>query len=594
MLGISGSHLLELFDDVQDLIFIHDMEGRISYINNYILKLLGYYPQEVLRKELKSFVSPGFLDHYLRYLDNIYREKYVQDVFGLLTKNGQERILEFNNTVLYRGGKPQEVRGVARDITARKWKEKAVTDALGRFESIIEHTPMVAVQGFDINGCIYHWNPVSEKLYGMGLKEVLEKPFHELFLDKKEAGRFLADLKKVFEEGLPVETREFVIITAGGEKKWVYSSMFPVFEDGRCLEAIRMEMDITERKKVEERLEYLSTHDPLTGLYNRGYFEEAIHRLDTPYSRPVSIIVCDVDDLKLVNDTMGHDKGDDLLKAAAAAIRLPFRTSDIVARIGGDEFAIVLPNTPRDAAERAFRRIEESICQYNRSNPQLPLNISMGVSTSTKPEYTLMDTFKEADSSMYHDKLRKTNSTKNAMVRSLLSTIRNKSLLADDYTDQVKEMAVALGKEIGLSQKELISISILALVHDIGKVGIPDNILYKQGRLLPEERKIIEKHPEIGHRIALASAELASVADYILSHHEWWNGEGYPFGLKQTEIPVVSRIISIVNAYNAMISKRPYREALTHGEAIAEIKKGAGTQFDPELAEKFIKLFGNR
>lgn len=183
---------------------------------------------------------------------------------------------------------------------------------------------MVAVQGFDINGCIYHWNPVSEKLYGMGLKEVLEKPFHELFLDKKEAGRFLADLKKVFEEGLPVETREFVIITAGGEKKWVYSSMFPVFEDGRCLEAIRMEMDITERKKVEERLEYLSTHDPLTGLYNRGYFEEAIHRLDTPHSRPVSIIVCDVDDLKLVNDTMGHDKGDDLLKAAAAAIRLPF------------------------------------------------------------------------------------------------------------------------------------------------------------------------------------------------------------------------------------------------------------------------------
>jgi diguanylate cyclase (GGDEF)-like protein/PAS domain S-box-containing protein len=592
MPGISESLSFELFEDVQDLIFIHDMDGKISYINNYVFKLLGYTAQDVLGKNLKDFVAPRFLENYSTYVDSIFREKYVQDVLCLLTRGGQERLLEFNNVVYYREGKPEEVRGVARDVTERKWAEKALTDALGRFESIIEHTPMVAVQGFDINGCIYHWNPVSEKLYGMGIKEVLEKPFHELFLEGKEAERFKEDLKKVFDEGLPVETREFAIITASGEKRWVYSSMFPVFEGDHCLEAIRMEMDITERKKVEERLEYLSTHDPLTGLYNRGYFEEEMRRLDTSRFRPVSIIVCDVDDLKLVNDTLGHDKGDALLKAAAAAVSLPFRSSDMVARIGGDEFAIILPRASRDVAQNACRRIEESICQYNCSNPQLPLSISLGASTSTMLEHSLIDTFKEADSFMYHDKLRKTNSTKNAMVRSLLSTMGNKDLLTDGYTDRIKEMAVALGKEVGLSQKEITSVSILALVHDIGKVGIPDNILYKQGKLLPEERKIMEKHPEIGHRIALSSAELASVADYILSHHEWWNGQGYPFGLRKTEIPIVCRILSIVNAYNAMTSKRPYRKVLSHKEAMAEIKRCAGTQFDPELAEMFTELFG--
>ena len=177
---------------------------------------------------------------------------------------------------------------MARDITARKWKEKAVTDALGRFESIIEHTPMVAVQGFDINGCIYHWNPVSEKLYGMGLKDVLEKPFHELFLEKKEARRFLADLKKVFEEGLPVETREFAIITAGGEKSgftpacsrirgWALPGGYP-HGDGYYREKSRGEAGVSQHARS------------LTGLYNRVILKRSHAGLATHF-RPVSIIV---------------------------------------------------------------------------------------------------------------------------------------------------------------------------------------------------------------------------------------------------------------------------------------------------------------
>ena len=397
----------ELFELLEDLIIVHNLEGRIRYINRYVQKLLGYSPYDVLNKSILNFLPNRYKEKYLHYLQSIKREKYLTGVVVVLTEKGQERLLEYRNAVYFRDGKPEGVVGICRDYTQRERMEKALTEAMGRFESIIKHTPMVAVQGFDANGCIYHWNPVSEKLYGMSIKEVLEKPFHKLFLKGKEERKFLNDLKWVFDRGLPVENREFAINTANGEKRWVYSSMFPVFEGGRCLEAIRMEMDITERKKVEERLEYLSTHDPLTGIYNRAYFEEEMRRLENPRFRPVSIIVCDVDDLKLINDTFGHGKGDSLLKAVAETIKSPFRSSDVIARIGGDEFVILLPLTSMDVAKEACRRINESIEEYNRKNPELPLSVSLGVSTNTDPDIPLVETFKEADSDMYNNKMLK-------------------------------------------------------------------------------------------------------------------------------------------------------------------------------------------
>ncbi|MGI6329089.1 MAG: sensor domain-containing diguanylate cyclase [Dethiobacteria bacterium] len=398
---------LELIEHLEDLIIIHDLEGRIRYVNRYVQKLLGYSPDDVLNNNILDYLPVRYKKNFFDYLQSIKTEKYHTGVVDVLTEKGQERHLEFRNVVYGRGGKPIGVIGIGRDYTKRERMEKALTEALGRFESIIKHTPLVAVQGFDANGCIYHWNPVSEKLYGMSLKEVLEKPFHKLFLKGIEERRFLNDLKWVFERGLPVENREFAINTENGEKRWVYSSMFPVFEGGNCLEAIRMEMDITERKKAEERLEYLSTHDPLTGIYNRAYFEEEMRRLENPRFRPVSIIVCDVDDLKLINDTFGHGKGDSLLKAVAETIKSPFRSSDVIARIGGDEFVILLPLTSMAVALEACRRINESIEEYNRKNPELPLSVSLGVSTNTDPDTPLIETFKEADSDMYNNKMLK-------------------------------------------------------------------------------------------------------------------------------------------------------------------------------------------
>jgi diguanylate cyclase (GGDEF)-like protein/PAS domain S-box-containing protein len=590
MPGIFRRPFPDVFDDLDDLLYVHDMEGNLLYINNHVYKLLGYKAEDVLNKNISDFLPFRYHEKFIKYLEIIRREKIIVNAVNISPLKGMERVMEYRSVVHYEGEKPTEVVGVARDITERKWAEKALTDALGRFESIIENTPLVAVQGFDINGSIYHWNPVSEKLYGKSIIEVLEKPFHELFLEGNEREKFKDDLKRVFSKGQPVEARESSITNVNGEKRWVYSSMFPVMEGTRCLEAIRMEMDITQRKKTEEKLEYLSTHDSLTGIYNRAYFEEEIRRLENPRFRPVSIIVGDVDDLKLVNDTLGHDKGDRLLRAAADTISSPFRSSDMIARIGGDEFVVILPHTSDEVAKEVCSRIDESISNYNASNPELPLSISLGLSTSVSKDYSLMDTFKKADSVMYQNKAEKTRRVKNSFVHSLISSY-NSSQFYQENNNGIKSMALALASEAGLTDREIALISVLSLVHDIGKVGIPDNIIFKTGELLPEEKKTMQKHTEIGHRIALMSSELASVADYILSHHEWWNGEGYPFGLKENEIPAVCRIVSIVEAYRAMTGTRPYRKTLSHEDALTEIKHCAGTQFDPEMVELFIKLF---
>ncbi len=514
----------ELFEYLEDLIIIHDFEGHIRYVNRYVQKLLGYSPHDLLNNNILDYLPDRYKEKVFHYLQSIKKESNLTGVVGVLTQKGQERLLEFRNAVYYRDGKPEGVVGIGRDYTQRERTENALIEAMGRFESIIKHTPMVAVQGFDANGCIYHWNPVSEKLYGMGVNEVLEKPFHKLFLKGEEERRFLNDLKWVFDKGLPVKNREFAITTVNGGKRWVYSSMFPVFEGGRCLEAIRMEMDITERKKVEEHLEYFSTHDPLTGIYNRAYFEEEMRRLENPRFRPVSIIVCDVDDLKLINDTFGHGRGDSFLKAVAETIKLPFRSSDVISRIGGDEFAILLPLTSQAVAQEACRRIKDYIENYNRNSSDLPLSVSLGVSTNMDQGTPLIETFKEADSDMYNNKMN--TGSKNNVVYSLLENVQEKLSIPPGYRSNIQSMAVAMAREAGLSREDIAAVTVLALVHDIGK-----------------------------------------------------------------EIPAPCRIIAVVEAYNAMTSERPYRKALSHEEAISEIKRCSGTQFDPQMVDYFLKLF---
>lgn len=342
-----------------------------------------------------------------------------------------------------------------------------------------------------------------------------------------------------------------------------------------------------ELEKVNKETLYDSIHDPLTGIYNRGFYEQEMDRLkDCNVS--LAIVICDVDGLKVVNDTLGHSAGDALLKAAADILKSSFGDEDLVARIGGDEYSVLIPNSLLADVKNSIQKIQEAIANYNLRNPSIPLSLSLGYSKCEKSFGNTDILFKEADDNMYREKLHHRKSIRSGLVQTLIQTLEAKDINTVSHCRRLQDMMLKFSKYIGLSQSQISDLQLFARFHDIGKVGTPDHILFKQGALTSKEKIEIQRHCEIGYRIANCSADLLPIADWILKHHEWWNGKGYPYGLSGEDIPFECRILAIMDAYDAMVNDRPYRKAMSKDAALQELRRCEGTQFDPLLVEKFI------
>jgi diguanylate cyclase (GGDEF)-like protein len=343
-------------------------------------------------------------------------------------------------------------------------------------------------------------------------------------------------------------------------------------------------------KLREQTLYELSITDPLTGFYNRTYFERKLDEFARAGKTGTGCVMCDLDGLKLINDTLGHAAGDDYIRQAAGILKRAFEGCDVVARIGGDEFGILVEHASEVLLENKKTAIGEMIDRANAGPRPIPISLSIGYALWDDAATTLPEILKRADDRMLRDKINHMQSIKSKNIEVLAHMLEARNFITEGRGERLVDLSRRLAEAAGLSAADVRDVMLLAKFHDLGKIGIPDTILFKPAALTDEETKVMRRHAEIGYRIAASSPDLRHIADWILKHHERYDGTGYPFGLKGTEIPVQCRIVAILDAFDAMTNDRPYRKAAPLSHALEELVRHAGTQFDPHLVREFCRI----
>ena len=351
--------------------------------------------------------------------------------------------------------------------------------------------------------------------------------------------------------------------------------------------------DITESLRAEEQIRFLSYHDKLTALYNRAHVEAVTPEMEKSSALPMSIIMIDMNGLKLVNDVFGHQQGDLLLIAMAKVLIKSCRPQDIVARWGGDEFLILLPHTDQQACRQICERIRAACDEIDDCT--IPVSAAIGTATLDTGLIQLEELFNIAENRMYSDKLVKGREVRKRIIASLAGSLQARCFESDGHSDRVRQLVVNFAGFLGFetNSSEIKLLHQLAELHDIGKVAVPGEILGKAGMLTPGEWEIVKSHSDVGYRLAQSIGESA-VADILLALHERWDGSGYPYRLHKEEIPLLARIFALVETYDVITHDRPYRTALDKSAALREIEAGTGLQFDPGLARRFVEYMKRR
>jgi diguanylate cyclase (GGDEF)-like protein/PAS domain S-box-containing protein len=375
-------------------------------------------------------------------------------------------------------------------------------------------------------------------------------------------------------------------------KDWIWvvfrGKLIDPNEQGVPVRLVGTISDITKRKIYEEANLYLMQTDSVTELKNRTYMEKMLLNADQCKECDGWLIMGDVNGLKLINDSFGHQEGDRLLRTIGDILKKCCSASDTPARWGGDEFLILVLN--RDAAyvDMLIQTIK-SECEHVINYP-FKISIALGSARKDKNHVDSDTVLKLAEERMYRNKLLESRSTRSAILSSLEQSLHETHMETEEHTRRIKNMCLMIGNYLGLSREELDELALLGVLHDIGKIAIPEAVLAKPGKLTNEEWEIMKTHTEIGYRIAASTPELAHIADKILSHHERYDGSGYPHGLAGSSIPKLSRLLAIVDSFDVMTHDRIYKKAMSVESAVNELKACSGTQFDPEMVETFLKL----
>lgn len=571
-----------IFDATNDAILVYDVESaELINCNLKAEELFGFTFLEEMQQMKIAKIDVFFRNDKLLEAIRSAPTKGSQLLELSVTNRWGDRLyLELNHRKVIIGG-TQCALAVIRDISQRKKAAAELARAQAQKLALLKAIPDLILL-LDNQGRFLDYNqPANFDLY-VPPEQFVGKSIADIF-PAEFTHNALFHIKKTLNGG-DIQLLEYQLLQ--NNQLHYFEARFVKSSDFEVLAIIR---DITYKKQIEQQLEYLSLHDALTGVYNRTYFEEEVLKLRSQITKSAGIIVCDVDGLKLINDTLGHHAGDELLKVVAKTLTSCSSLTNVVARIGGDEFAIIVVEPDQQKMAELSAAVKTAVEKYNKTNQQLPLSLSTGWAIGVA-DVDIDALFKEADNNMYREKMHKGLSTRSAIVQTMMKALEARDFITEGHADRLQSLVEDLARKLQLSDPMIADLKLLAKFHDIGKVGIPDNILFKPGRLTQDEITIMRSHCDIGYRIAKSAPDLVPIAEWVLKHQEWWNGQGYPLNIAGKEIPLPCRILALADAFDAMTNDRPYRKAMKYQDAINEIRKCAGTQFDPALTELFIEI----
>lgn len=564
-----------------------------KYVSQNISQF-GYTPEDFYTGKLKDYWEFVHPDDRKRTKKNIYdvrktmNDEYIQ-VYRIITKDKKirwvEEHLSFNRN---KEGRAISEKGIIFDITETINLQHELVKSKERYKRIFDNSS-VMIFTIAMDGRILTVNKMFVKVLGYSHNEIIGTKAYKLipqsFCDenKLNSQKILGMIKNTIEKQMSID-----VVCKNGEIKTLGLTSNVIDNDGNEIEIVAQ--DISEKKKAEEKIKYLTFRDKLTNVYNRSYYEEAIDDFERLKIYPFSVVMGDINGLKEINDNYGHKKGDEVLKCIADIIVSSSREHDIVCRIGGDEFAVICPETDENGVRKLCERIRERCEDIITSNIEKP-SIALGFATKYSDLDNIETILKTADDNMYRNKLTLTKSTRGFFVKSLQLALEENSVETIRHSNRVKNIALIIGKRAGLSDLDLNKLSATAILHDIGKIGIPSSIMKKPNELTKLEYQVVKSHSFIGYNLLRISPSTKSISEYVLYHHEKIDGTGYPDGLKGKNIPLISRIINVADAFDVMTHKCPYKKKVSVEEALSELKRCSNKQFDAVLVAHLIEHF---
>lgn len=454
-----------------------------------------------------------------------------------------------------------------------------------RFRSLFEQA-QIGICYLETDGSFINTNDYFNQMFQYTRDELMSLNIRDLD-DKTEYNQNYALTQLLNDQYAVDHTVEKPLLRKDGTTFWANISVSRIRFNQEDIYMSTV-IDISERKKAEEMMHYLNYHDQTTGLNNRQYYESHIEKVDVEGNYPLTLIKIDINGMKLINDAFGYEMGDTLVKKVVSLIKPIVYNSDMFCRFGGSDFLIVYTKVQKTYIDIIMAQINHMMTNETIQNIKVSVSSAYAVKSSSEEDLNLV--LKKAEMRLSREKLIDTSSMLSRTIEIIMNSLYEKNSREMEHSKRVSYWCEKIAQRMNLDSHIVSKLRIAGLMHDIGKIGIPDSILDKPDRLTEEEFNLIRKHSEVGYRILSAANEFSEIADYILAHHERWDGMGYPKGLKGSEIPIYARIISVADSFDAMTSDRAYRKAMSFQQAKQEIIKFSSVQFDPSVVKVFLEI----